>query len=246
MAVATDSQAKSVQAMPFAHARSPVFYASLPYGPVAGATLKHRLIATLLDHHGAMETPLRKGPHAAASAALPIQVARGPLGRPLLLLGEDPGPAISFSQCAGKVWAALCGDGFDIGIDVAGAEEFHGAYPFDRVFHAQELGHALRVAGGDLEDAAALLWSIKEAVVKALGCAFHRVAPLQIMAYPTDAAIAEKDAYAFAVELSGKAAMRFPMAAGRRVWVRSRSQGEMWLSIALLNRQRCREDGCRR
>jgi len=47
--------------------------------------------------------------------------------------------------------------------------------PFSRVFHAQELQHALRLAGGDLEKASALLWSIKEAVVKALGCGFHLV-----------------------------------------------------------------------
>jgi phosphopantetheinyl transferase (holo-ACP synthase) len=239
VAVATDSQTLSVQAMRYVHGRESVFYASLPCGPGAGATHKQRLVATLLERHAAMETPLRKDRPSANRVAFPIEVVCGPLGRPFLLLGEDPGPAISFSQCDGKVWAALCGDAFDIGIDVAGADEFRGAYPFDRVFHAQELGHALKVAGGDLEKAAALLWSIKEAVVKALGCGFHRVDPLQIMAYPADATTAENDAYAFAVGLSGKAAGRFPLAAGRCLWVRALCQGKRWLSIALLNRQLC-------
>jgi phosphopantetheinyl transferase (holo-ACP synthase) len=83
-------------------------------------------------------------------------------------LGEDLGPAISFSESGGKVWAALCGDASDIGMDVAGPDAFRREYPFHRAFHSQELQHALRLAGGDLEKASALLWSIKEAVVKAL------------------------------------------------------------------------------
>jgi phosphopantetheinyl transferase (holo-ACP synthase) len=121
------------------------------------------------------------------------------LGRPHLLLGEYRGPAISFSEGGGNVWAALCGDESDIGIDAAGADEFQREYPFHRVFHTQERQHALRLAGGDLEMAAALLWSVKEAVVKAL--------------------------------------VRFPIAAGRILWVRSIPQRKMWLSIALLNRR---------
>ena len=134
---------------------------------------------------------------------------RGPLGRPHLLVGEYRGPAISFSEGGGKVWAALCGDESDIGIDVAGTDEFQREYPFHRVFHAQELHHALRLAGGDLEKASALLWSIKEAVVKALGCAFHLVDPRQITVYPS--AGEEDGGYTFPVGLSGKALERFPM-----------------------------------
>jgi phosphopantetheinyl transferase len=170
-------------------------------------------------------------------AAFPIQVVRGLLGRPHLLLGEYRGPAISFSEGGGKVWAALCGDESDIGIDVAGTDEFQKKYPFHRVFHAQELQHALRLAGGDLEKASALLWSIKEAVVKALGCAFHLVDPRHITVYPPAAeAVGGNGGYTFPVSLSGKALVRFPIAAGRSLWVRSLPQKKMWLSIALLNR----------
>ena len=121
------------------------------------------------------------------------------------------GPAISFSEGGGKIWAALCGDPSDIGIDVAGTDEFPKEYPFHWVFHAQELQHALRLTSGDLEKASALLWSIKEAAVKALGCAFHLVDPRQVCVYPS---AAEKDGwYIFTVCLSGKALMRFPMMA---------------------------------
>jgi hypothetical protein len=161
-------------------------------------------------------------------------VVRGLLGKPHLLLGEYRGPAISFSEGGGKVWAALCGDESDIGIDVASTDEFHREYPLHRVFHPQELQHALRLAGGDLEKASAMLWSIKEAVVKALGCAFHLVDPRQIYIYPS---IEDGVGYTFPVDLSGNALVRFPLAAGRSLWVRSLPQRKMWLSIALLNRR---------
>jgi phosphopantetheinyl transferase len=165
-------------------------------------------------------------------------VVSGLLGRPHLLLGEYRGPAISFSECGGKVWAALCGDESDIGIDVAGTDEFQREYPFHRVFHPEELQHALRLTDGDLEKASALLWSIKEAVVKAMGCAFHLVNPLQITVYPSTEGEAEWGVgYTFPVGLSGKALVRFPIVAGQSLWVRSLPQKEMWFSVALLNRR---------
>ena len=243
-----DCQGLTVHAVSFVHGRGPVFYASLPYGPCAteilkrcrtnGAGDKHRLVSTLWDHLMAMESPFWKRCQSSNRAAFPIQVVCGLLGRPHLLLGEYRGPAISFSEGGGKVWAALCGDESDIGIDVTGTDEFQREYPFHRVFHAQELQHALRLAGGDLEKASALLWSIKEAVVKALGCAFHLVDPRQIIVYPSvGGAAGGHCGYTFPVGLSGKALARFPIAASRSLWVRSFPQRKMWLSIALLNRR---------
>ena len=167
----------TVYAVGFVHGRGPVFCASMPCANETlkgcgtnGAGDRHRLISTLWDHLVAMKDLLRKRCPSSNSAALPIQVVHGPLGRPHLLLGEYGGPAISFSEGGGRVWAALCGDESDIGIDVAGTDEFQGGYPFHRVFHPQELQHALRLAGGELGKASALLWSVKEAVVKAVGC----------------------------------------------------------------------------
>jgi phosphopantetheinyl transferase len=180
-----------------------------------------------------MESPLWKHGQSSDRTAFPIQVVRGPLGRPHLLFGDDRGPSISFSEDGGNLWAALCGDESDIGIDAAGSDEFHREYPYHRVFHPQELQHALRLADGDLEKASALLWSIKEAVVKALGCGFHLVDPRQITVYPS---AGENGGYTFPVGLSGKALEQFPIAVGRSLWVHSLPRKKMWLSIALLNR----------
>ena len=222
------------------HGRGPVFYASLQHPNEHGTNgeeAKHRLVSTLWEHLAAMGTPLWKGRQSSNRAALPIQLTHSPLGRPHLLLGEYRGPAVSFSEGGGRVWAALSGDGSDIGIDVSGSNEFPKEYPFPRVFHPEELEYALSLAGGDRGKAAALLWSVKEAAVKALGCAFHLVDPRQITVYPSaNGAAGVDEGYAFPVGLSGKALMRFPMAADRTLWVRSFPQREMWLSVALLDR----------
>jgi len=217
----------------------PVFYASLPrdaqtpkgHGTNGGGA-RHRLVSILWEHLVMMESPLWKGLLSSTRASFPIQVVRDSLGKPHLLLGEYRGPAISFSESGGAVWAALGGDDSDIGIDVAETGEFQGDYPFHRVFHAQELHQAVKVAGGNVEKASALLWSIKEAVVKALGCGFHLVEPRDIYVYP--AAEGEGE-YTFTVDLSRKALERWPMGAGRSLWVGSHPQVKRWLSIALLN-----------
>jgi phosphopantetheinyl transferase (holo-ACP synthase) len=255
--VAKDCQGITVHTVRFVDRRGPVFFASLPYAPCATETLKEcgtngagdrdRLVSILWDHLVVMESSLRKRCQSSNRAAFPIQVVRGLLGKPHLLLGESRGPAISFSEGGGKVWAALCGDESDIGIDVAGTDEFEREYPFYRVFHAEELQHALRLAGGDLEQASALLWSIKEAVVKALGCAFHLVDPRQITVYPSvrgaaGGAVQGNGWYTFPVSLSGKALERFPIGANRSLWVRSLPQVKTWLSIALLNRRPTRHE----
>jgi len=248
--VAKDCQGLTVNAVRFAHRRGPVFYASTPCAAetlkgcgTRGAEDKRRLVSTLWEHLVAAESPLWKPGPFSNRAAFPIQVVRGLLGRPHLLLGDYRGPAISFSEGGGKIWAALCGDESDIGIDVAGPDEFQREYPLHRVFHPQELQHALSLAGGDLQKALALLWSIKEAVAKALGCAFHLVDPRQITVYPSVGGDGE---YTFPVGLSGKALMRVPIAAGRSLWVCSLPQRKRWLSIALLNGQRGSGEGWRR
>jgi len=231
-----DSEVVTVHTMNPGPQRGPVFYASLPSdtAPPKGHETKHRLVSTLWDHLVTTESHLCKPSQTPNSAAFPIQVESGVLGRPHLLLGGYRGPAISFSEGGGKVWAALSGDMSDIGIDVAGSDEFQGEYPFHRVFHPQELHHALRLAGGDLAGAAALLWSVKEAVVKALGCAFHLVEPRHITVHPSEGG---EGGYTFPVGLSGKALVRFPLVPGQSLLVRSLPQGKLWLSIAHWNRR---------
>jgi len=239
--VIKDCREITVNAVCLPHQRGAVFYACSPgdtetiAGHRASRTAdKTHLVSILLEHLVAREGSPWTGCRFSNRAAYPIQVVRGPLGRPRLLLGEYRGPAVSFSEYGGKVWAALSGDEPDIGIDAAGTDEFPSEYPFHRVFHPQELDHALRLAGGDREQASALLWSIKEAVVKALGCAFHLVDPRQITVHPSAGGNGE---YTFPVCLSGKALVRFPLAARGSLWVRSLPQGKMWLSIALLHRR---------
>ncbi len=237
-----DRQDITVHAASFEHWGGPVFYASVPCSTdifkgrrASGSGVRHRLVSLLWDHLVEMGSPHWIERPSSHSAAFPIQIVRGPLGRPHLLLGEHRGPAVSFSEGRGSLWAALCGDRSDIGIDVAGADEFQKGYPFHRVFREREIQHALELTGGEWGSASALLWSIKEAVVKALGCGFHLVDPVQINIDPSVVVGAEEGGYTFPVRLSRKALMRFPSGADRTLWVRSLPQEKAWLSITFLN-----------
>lgn len=229
----------TVNSVSFEHRGGRVFFASLPAdgetrkGCRANrAAAQNHLLTILVDHMVTMDNPRRQYYQWCDNANLPMRVKSDLLGRPQLLAGEYPGPAISFSESCGNVFAALCGNESDIGIDAAASDEFQGEYPLQRVFHDRELHHALHLTGGDMAMASALLWSIKEAVVKALGCAFHLVAPRQVHVSP---ALGGDSGYTFPVSLSGKALMRYPMDAGRSLWVRSFPREKMWLSIALLS-----------
>jgi phosphopantetheinyl transferase len=245
--MATESQDITVHTVNFGHRGGPAFYASLPGDDETcngrrtnRAADKNRLVSILVDHLAVMANSPWRPLHWRDSAAPPIHVTHSPLGRPQLVVEEIRGPAISFSEGGGKIWAALCGDASDIGIDVASADEFRGEYPLHRVFHDQELHHVLRLTGGDVENASALLWSVKEAVVKAMGCAFHLVAPLQVHVYPSAGG---DSGYIFPARVSRKTLLRSPPGAGRSIWVRSYPLEKMWLSIALLNRQSRPGDG---
>lgn len=219
-----------------------VFYACSPSGTdaaarsEAGRTAKKIGLLSVLRKRlaGREDSPWtdRRFP---GQADLPIQLVHDPLGRPRLRLGEWEGPSISFSEAGGNLWAAVCGDPSDIGIDEAGTDEFPKEYPVRRVFDQLELQQALTWTRGDQKKASALLWSIKEAAVKALGCAFHRVDPKQVRVHP--AAMEKDDRLISRVSLTGKALARFPMMAGRSLWVRSFFQDPLWLSIAVLKRQ---------
>lgn len=213
---------------------NPVFYGSLARDT---ETCRHLLACALWEHLLVLKSPLWDHCRTSSRTASPVQVLSGPLGKPCLQVAGFRGPAVSFSECGGKVWAALSGDESEIGIDVAGADEFPKDYPVHRVFHPEELQHALRLAGGDRANACALLWSIKEAFVKALGCAFHFVDPLQVrVCSAAGEAHGSDGGYVFPVGLSAKNQSRFPPSLNRRLSVSSRPLSQMWLSIAHLNR----------
>lgn len=103
---------------------------------------------------------------------------RGHLGAPILLLGNEQGPYLSFSHGGGRLWAAMSRKG--VGIDVAYPEEFSGSYPFTRVFRPQEMDFAGVLCQGATAKGAALLWSVKEASVKATGGGFNIFDPLEV------------------------------------------------------------------
>ena len=238
-AVAQDRPEVAVQTVRLVPCGGVVLCASMPENSATSSECaarrtenRRRLVTILWEHLRAKESPLWKRPHFSSRVALPIQIVHDTLGRPHLLLGEHRGPAISFSTANEEVWAALCGDESDIGIDVAGSAEFQEGYPVHRVFNAQELHQALELADGDLAKAAALLWSVKEAVAKSLGCAFHLVDPRDIHVYPS---AVEDGGPAFSARLSGKALVRFPMADLRPITVCSLPRAQTWLSIAALN-----------
>jgi phosphopantetheinyl transferase len=233
-----DRQEGVVQTLRVAPGGCRVFYASAPERATAGsagaarqAENRCQLVARLWEHLRAQDLTLWKNHPFSESAAGPLQIAHDALGCPRLLRGEHTGPSFSFSRAGERVWAALSGDESAVGIDVAGSAEFREGYPARRAFHAQELEQAVSVTCGDVASALALLWSIKEAVAKALGCAFHLADPLDIH---IQLSTAEEGRFVFGVCLSGKARVRFPLAGRQPISVRSVSQANAWLSIAVV------------
>ncbi|MDP2046775.1 MAG: 4'-phosphopantetheinyl transferase superfamily protein [Deltaproteobacteria bacterium] len=148
----------------------PVIYAS----DLAGAGAKERLVRRLLSGLPGQE-PDGAGQSALGTVSLELTA----LGQPRLFLGGQPGPAISFSQAAGRIYAAMTCTG-QVGVDAAMPAEFEAGYPMARAFRSAELDWARPINGGDTAGAAALLWALKEAAVKALGVGFHFLAPLAV------------------------------------------------------------------
>ena len=148
----------------------PVIYASDLNGPGA----KERLVRRLLAGLPGQETGFATQPE-----LWPVSLGKTALGQPHLKLGGRPGPSISFSQAAGCLWAALTPVG-QVGVDAALPSEFEESYPWARAFRPAELAWARPLVGGDTAGAAALLWALKEAAVKALGVGFHFLDPLAV------------------------------------------------------------------
>jgi phosphopantetheinyl transferase (holo-ACP synthase) len=114
-----------------------------------------------------------------ASRHSPFIVSSNRLGQPLLRINGCRGPSLSFAHMPGRTWAAmsLCSDA--VGIDAASSMEFYNGYPLQRIFHRDELQFAMKIFG-TYENAAAALWSVKEAVVKSLGCGYRFFAPIDL------------------------------------------------------------------
>ncbi len=117
-----------------------------------------------------------------------FEIVKDRWGKPSLILDTGKTLSVSYSYRAGEQWAALASEGVSVGVDVAAFCEFEPGYPFSRVFHQSEWNVGLERTGGDPAAAGALLWSCKEAAVKALGQGFHLLEPLALRVEPNQAA----------------------------------------------------------
>jgi hypothetical protein len=184
--------------------KAPVIYAWDLAGPGAKERLVRRLLAGL-------ETGCIPGAELG-----PAVLETTTLGQPRLRLKGRPGPAVSFSQADGRVWAALTITG-QVGVDAALPREFEADYPWARAFRTSELDWARPLAGGHTAGAAALLWALKEAAVKALGVGFHLLAPLAVEVFNPR---------------SWQGGVRVSVQAGRVLPAWARPENGGWLAIA--------------
>ena len=146
-----------------------------------------------------------------------LRVTRDRWGCPCIAGSAAP-CSVSFSRQGGRTWAALSLQG-RVGVDAASPDEFEEPYPFHRVFHDVEWTGAAPFCAGDRRDGAALLWTLKEAAVKALGLGFVGLDPLEVIVRP---------------RREEGPGLRFTVRA-RSARLRARSMRERgrWLSLAL-------------
>lgn len=192
---------------------------SVPGNGLACASMPSRpgeeeaLLVVLMDR----VRPAAWRPAARGGAAGRLRVTKDRLGRPRLAGAAGP-CSISFSRQGDRTWAALSLGG-RVGVDAASPDEFEGPYPFGRVFHDVEWTGVAPFCAGDRGDGAALLWTLKEAAVKALGLGFDGLDPLEVIVRPRRG---EGMGLRFAVT-----------ARSARLCARSRRERGRWLSLAL-------------
>lgn len=162
------------------------------------------------------------------------KIISGGLGRPLLAVKGRWLTNVSFAYSDAELWAVMCCPIWSCGIDVAWAQEFGADYPYHRAFSREELSSTLTVMGCDRDEAAALLWTAKEAVVKATGCGFHLVDPHDVRV----AVIRCRDTVC---ELQAHVTHRGRTAPARsnemRVAVRSARSGKYWVSVVMIEKE---------
>ncbi|MBW1942180.1 MAG: 4'-phosphopantetheinyl transferase superfamily protein [Deltaproteobacteria bacterium] len=191
-------------------------------GPVLGNTVvfastesrrgaKHSLTLRLLRAQARLDSCRNPSPHEKA-----FTLYKGALGRPCLLLGDKQGPSLSFSHGEGRLWGAMCSEG-SVGIDVAYPDEFAGGYPFGRAFSPEELDCAGGLCHNDRALGAALIWSVKEASVKATGAGFHFLDPLDVRV---------------GISLFREQGILFEVSADRPISAWARAEGHGWIAVA--------------
>jgi hypothetical protein len=186
----------------------PVVYASTPVSPTCKEHLVNQLMQGLVS---LVPEGIRSWER------LPLQLGRGPLGQPVLCHGDEQHLSVSFSLVGGRIWGALAGAG-RVGIDAALSVEFPSNYPLSRVFSQEEFDRAFTLCRGDAALTAALLWSLKEAAVKALGVGFNHLSPREIATGPGK---------------PWRGGLLFEVDAGSLVKTWARPEAGGWVAIAL-------------
>jgi hypothetical protein len=159
-------------------------------------------------------SPFQNRRHPFPRLFYPIQVeCTARLGRPRLQLGEYRGPAISFSEGGGKVWAAICADESDIGIDVAGADEFQGDYPISPGLPSTRAPTCLKGGGRRFQEGIRPALVYQGSRCQGAGMWISSRGSQQIMVYHSSAG--GTASICFGEPVTGKAMARFPPAAGR-------------------------------
>lgn len=186
-----EQEVREVHASEFSSA---VLYGSFP-GPPETPGVEARYSVRLASVRALLRTWVDIHPETRAGTdgigGRQLRISRDRLGKPYLYLTSVFGTrkyilSPSFSSFGNILWAALGSADCGIGIDAAGPDEFEATYPFSRAFGTEELQAAVKRNGGDLPAAAADLWSMKEAAVKALGCGFHLIDPRDVTVSPAD------------------------------------------------------------
>lgn len=201
----------TIHALPGLTAEETVLFTSAPLKREAGPRLALRLLGAL----GRLDPRWRS-----TIAENAFTLHKTPLGGPYLLLGDRQGPSLSFSHEEGRLWAAMGSHGC-VGIDVAYPEEFTGGYPFKRAFRPEELNCDRAFGHKNTARAAALIWSLKEAAVKAAGTGFNCYDPLEVRV--TNPRI-------------GGQGILFDVWAGGSISAWARAEGRGWLAVALAQR----------
>ena len=154
-----------------------------------------------------------------------IKLSADAFGKPELIINGGAGPSISFAFCGQRLWTALSLTGDTIGVDAADPGEFSESYPFERVFGPEEIRFILD-SHVPPQESAALLWSAKEACVKALGLGFNLFGPDAV-------AVEIQSAHGVAL---GRAVVDFPdndLISHHVVSIRSFRYECSWLSVGL-------------
>jgi len=153
-------------------------------------------------------------------------------GKPRLMIRGQDGPPVSFSYSVDRLWATLCPYFYPCGIDAARPSEFDCNYPFSSVFGRREFQLGLELTQSDPSETAALLWSCKEATVKAVGCGFHLFKPFDVRIVPR---LASSTAFEFYGEILRAARRKMPSSDQASIIIRSFKYLNDWVSIALID-----------